>query len=118
MAMLRTRRDAGDRTPFRIVYSVRRPEDQLYVDDLDRLAAATTVSTSTWSTPARPRSARCAGPAASSGASSPRGAGAEIEPACFVCGPTGFVEAVARQLVALGHDPARIKTERFGPAVD
>ncbi len=42
----------------------------------------------------------------------------EIEPACFVCGPTGFVEAVARQLVALGHDPARIKTERFGPAVD
>jgi ferredoxin-NADP reductase len=32
----------------------------------------------------------------------------------FVCGPTGFVELVASTLVALGHPPARIKTERFG----
>src|SRR6266536_3039882 len=36
-------------------------------------------------------------------------------PACFVCGPTGFVEAVADLLVDQGHDPQRIKTERFGP---
>jgi ferredoxin-NADP reductase len=33
----------------------------------------------------------------------------------FVCGPTGFVEHVANLLVQLGHDPHRIKTERFGP---
>lgn len=33
----------------------------------------------------------------------------------FVCGPTALVEAVASTLVALGHDPQRIKTERFGP---
>jgi ferredoxin-NADP reductase len=33
----------------------------------------------------------------------------------FVCGPTGFVEHVADLLVQLGHDPHRIKTERFGP---
>jgi ferredoxin-NADP reductase len=32
----------------------------------------------------------------------------------YVCGPTGFVEAVANDLVALGHDPANIRTERFG----
>ena len=32
----------------------------------------------------------------------------------FVCGPTSFVEAVAGNLVALGHPPATIKTERFG----
>lgn len=38
-----------------------------------------------------------------------------LEPACFVCGPTGFVEATADMLVALGHTPALIKTERFGP---
>ena len=44
MAMLRTRRDAGDRTPFRLVYSVRRPEDMLYVEDLDRLAAGNAVA--------------------------------------------------------------------------
>src|SRR5439155_1453642 len=33
----------------------------------------------------------------------------------FVCGPTGLVEAVATALTELGHDPARIKTQRFGP---
>jgi ferredoxin-NADP reductase len=32
----------------------------------------------------------------------------------FVCGPTSFVEAVATNLVGLGHPPQTIKTERFG----
>ena len=32
----------------------------------------------------------------------------------YVCGPTAFVESVANDLVALGHDPANIRTERFG----
>ena len=32
----------------------------------------------------------------------------------YICGPTGFVEAVANGLVELGHDPAGIRTERFG----
>jgi ferredoxin-NADP reductase len=32
----------------------------------------------------------------------------------FVCGPTSFVEAVASNLVGLGHPPRTIKTERFG----
>jgi ferredoxin-NADP reductase len=35
-------------------------------------------------------------------------------PHVLVCGPTSFVEAVAGDLVALGHDSGRIKTERFG----
>jgi len=34
----------------------------------------------------------------------------------YVCGPTGFVEAVADLLVAKGHDTERIRTERFGPS--
>ena len=38
----------------------------------------------------------------------------ERRPRVFVCGPTGFVEGVARELVALGHDTSRIRTERFG----
>jgi ferredoxin-NADP reductase len=37
-------------------------------------------------------------------------------PLIYICGPTGFVEAVAGQLVEAGNDPARIKTERFGPS--
>jgi len=36
-------------------------------------------------------------------------------PHVFVCGPTAFVELVADLLVALGHDAAAIRTERFGP---
>jgi ferredoxin-NADP reductase len=37
-------------------------------------------------------------------------------PLIYICGPGGFVEAIAGQLVEAGHDPARIKTERFGPS--
>src|SRR5262249_30663272 len=36
-------------------------------------------------------------------------------PHVFVCGPTPLVESVASALVELGHDPALVKTERFGP---
>jgi hypothetical protein len=36
-------------------------------------------------------------------------------PLIYICGPTAFVEATAGQLVDLGHDPSRIRTERFGP---
>jgi ferredoxin-NADP reductase len=36
-------------------------------------------------------------------------------PLVYVCGPTGFVETAAGGLVALGHEAARIRTERFGP---
>jgi ferredoxin-NADP reductase len=36
-------------------------------------------------------------------------------PLIYVCGPTAFVERAADGLVAIGHEPVRIKTERFGP---
>jgi ferredoxin-NADP reductase len=35
-------------------------------------------------------------------------------PLIYVCGPTAFVETTANALVALGHEPSRIRTERFG----
>jgi ferredoxin-NADP reductase len=35
-------------------------------------------------------------------------------PLVYVCGPTAFVETAADALVGLGHDPGRIRTERFG----
>jgi len=38
----------------------------------------------------------------------------EARPLTYICGPTGFVEAVSQGLVELGHDPLRIRTERFG----
>jgi len=36
-------------------------------------------------------------------------------PLVYICGPTAFVEAAADALVSLGHEPGRIRTERFGP---
>lgn len=35
-------------------------------------------------------------------------------PLVYVCGPTSFVEHIAQILVEIGHEPGRIKTERFG----
>lgn len=35
-------------------------------------------------------------------------------PLVYVCGPTSFVETAATTLVALGHEPGRVRTERFG----
>ena len=40
---------------------------------------------------------------------------ASEKPRVFVCGPTPLVESVAATLVDLGHQPAFVKTERFGP---
>ena len=37
------------------------------------------------------------------------------KPRVYVCGPNAFVEAAAGWLVEIGHDPGRIRTERFGP---
>ncbi|QGN35573.1 oxidoreductase [Microlunatus sp. Gsoil 973] len=39
---------------------------------------------------------------------------AEEHPVDYVCGPTGFVEKASDILVALGHEPGRVLTERFG----
>jgi ferredoxin-NADP reductase len=36
-------------------------------------------------------------------------------PRIFICGPTAFVERAAELLVGIGHDPAGIRAERFGP---
>ena len=36
-------------------------------------------------------------------------------PAMFICGPSGFVEAASDLLVNAGYAPGTIKTERFGP---
>ncbi|WP_045875429.1 ferredoxin reductase [Pseudofrankia sp. DC12] len=116
MAMIRARRAAASRVPFRLVYSVRGPDDAYYATELRRRAPAdggldvTYVYTRAVPTgwPAPPRRITSADLGAA-------GWPADLEPLCFVCGPTGFVEAVAGQLVGQGHDPGRIRTERFGP---
>jgi ferredoxin-NADP reductase len=119
MAMLRHRVHAGQETradvPVRLLYSARTLPDVIYREELEQLAASRDVDvvfTLTREAPLawqgyRGRVDRAMLEAVSWPASR--------SPRAFVCGPTPFVESVATLLVELGHDPARVKTERFGP---
>jgi ferredoxin-NADP reductase len=115
MAMIRARAAAGSRTPFRLLYSVRSPSEIIFADELRRRARddkgldVTYLYTRSvpeeW--PGRPHRISVADVNSA-------GWPPDLAPACFVCGPTGFVETAADILVALGHEPRRVKTERFG----
>ncbi|HWO65436.1 MAG TPA: ferredoxin reductase [Umezawaea sp.] len=111
MAMIRAR---ATPVPFRLLYSVRRPEDRYYADELRRPTPGLDV-TYVYTRTAPPNWPR---PPARLGVADLNTAGwpADFAPDCFVCGPTGFVETTADILLALGHDPRKIKTERFGPS--
>ncbi|MCK2214104.1 ferredoxin reductase [Actinomadura sp. ATCC 31491] len=113
MAMIRERRRAASRVPFRLVYSLRAPESRYYAEELRRPEPGLDVTyLYTRATPdgvSRPAGRILLADLAEGGW--PAG----FEPDCYVCGPTGFVEAAADLLLALGHAPERIRTERFGP---
>jgi ferredoxin-NADP reductase len=112
MAMIRARAAAGSRVPFRLVYSVRTPADAYYAEELRRRArddgGLDVAYVHTRGGP--PPIARIGVATLNTHGWPP-----DFEPACFVCGPTGFVETVSDILVSLGHDPHRVRTERFGP---
>lgn len=116
MAMVRHRARAGSSTPARMLLSSRGPEEIIYRDELDRLAAArdgfevlhtlTRRQPDGWTGYAR----RIDG-AMLAEALEPLGAATRA----YACGPTALVETVANGLVRLGLPPDRIRTERFGP---
>ncbi|AVH54742.1 MULTISPECIES: ferredoxin reductase [Streptomyces] len=114
MAMIRMRRAVGSRTPFRLVYSVRSPEYQLFVSELRRDDPGLD-KTYLYTRSSPPQWPRPPGQITASDLSS-AGWPPDFEPTCYVCGSTGFVEKAAGLLVALGHHPGRIRTERFGPS--
>jgi len=114
MAMIRARAGVS-RAPFRLIYSVRTPDDRIYAAELRRRAAddggldVAYVYT-------REAPAGGSRPPGRIGADDlvVHGWPPDFEPACYVCGPTPLVEAVAGLLVGWGHHPERIRTERFG----
>ena len=116
MAMARARADAAADVPFRLLYAVRSPADAIYRDELGKLAESGGVAV-TWAySRAAPdgwpgRVGRLDGPSIETAVWPP-----DRMPSIYVCGPTGFVEDVADALVDLGHEAARIRTERFGGA--
>jgi ferredoxin-NADP reductase len=115
MAMVRERRRSAGTAPFTLVYSARTPEDVYYADELrtpqpDDGLQISLLYTRTSDDPARP-----AGRIAAADVQT-RGWPDDADARAYLCGPTGFVEAVTELLLAKGHDPAMIRTERFGPA--
>lgn len=116
MAMIRQRSMARSDVPTRLLYSSRAFEDIIYQAELARLVAESpgleVVHTLTRSRPADwtgyDRRIDDVMLAEVAWAPSDR-------PLVFVCGPTRLVESVASTLTALGHDPGRVRTERFGP---
>jgi ferredoxin-NADP reductase len=117
MAMIRTREAAGTPVPFRLVYSVRSPGDALYTDELAiRQRRADGVDVAYVYTRTTPPGWPAPPGRIGAGVLAAPGWTPDRCPAVFVCGPTGFVEAAADLLVNAGHDPHKIKTERFGPS--
>ena len=117
MAMIRERAAAGGRAPFRLIYSVRDPGALLYAGELaQREQAGDGLEvTYVYTRAAPPGSVQ---PTGRINATTLASAGwpPDKSPAVFVCGPTGFVEAVADLLVRAGHSAGAIRTERFGPS--
>ena len=115
MAMLRHRAAQGSDVDARLLVSTRTRRDLLYADELAHLDGGAGLGIHATLTRERPDGwtgftgrvdaaiLRAVGPPP---ADAPR---------TFVCGPTPFVEAAAEALVDLGHDPAAIHAERFGP---
>ena len=116
MAMVRYRAATGREVPARLLYSSRTVEDVIFHGELERLAdAGDGLAVTHALTRAQPPG--WAGYARRIDAVMLEEVGWRPgeRPLIYVCGPTRLVEAVAGDLVALGHDPVRVKTERFGP---
>lgn len=117
MAMLRAREP--DSPPFRLVYSVREPDDVIYRDELAALASLPSTSgvqaQLVHTRRAPDGDVRPAGRLREDDLVVPGWEAADA-PTCYVCGPTGFVESAADLLVGLGHAADHIRTERFGPS--
>jgi ferredoxin-NADP reductase len=116
MAMLRERVVAGS-AEFRLVYSVRSPADVYYAHELTRLErecrwlqVALVYTRTAAPETARPPGRICSGDLAPDGWTPDHGT------RVYVCGPTGFVESATAKLIAHGHQPSAIRTERFGPS--
>jgi ferredoxin-NADP reductase len=116
MAMIRYRVAVGSTIPTRLLYSSRSLDDIFYQEELD-IRAANDPSLDIFHTLTRSQpegwpgfNRRIDAAMLEQIAWKPKDA-----PLIYVCGPTRLVESVATTLVELGHDPARVKTERFGP---
>jgi ferredoxin-NADP reductase len=116
MAMIRERDRAGSRAPFRLVYSARSADEALYRYELaERSSNIDRLIVDQIYTRSAPVGYQRAPSRIGQMDLTDLSWAAGSAPRCYVCGPNGFVESVSQLLLALGHAPAMIRTERFGP---
>jgi ferredoxin-NADP reductase len=115
MAILRHRVASGSTAEVRLLASWRTSGDIIYAAELERLGRLDGIEITHTLTRESPASWTGRTGRVDGAMLADVGWGPEAGALNFVCGPTGLVEAVATGLVALGHGPERIKTERFGP---
>jgi len=135
MSMIRTHGTVNSQVPVRLIYSARTPADVIYAAEISERQRVSPLAVTYLYTRVRPSatSARDAPPANGSAAALPATPRThtgrlnaavlaeaafppEWNPLIFACGPSGFVEAASDLLIAAGHPPFTIKTERFGPS--
>jgi ferredoxin-NADP reductase len=116
MAMIRHRVASGSATSMRLLYSAKRLEDVIYRAELEELAArGDGLEVFFTLTREQPPGWEGFGRRVDRELLTEAGWSVQDDPLALVCGPTGFVEAVASALVESGLPPGRVKTERFGP---
>lgn len=119
MAMLRHHARAPAvvraRVPVRLLYSARSWDDVIYRKELEQLAEFPDVRITFTLTRDAPADWRGFQRRIDRAMLEEVGWPVSEMPRAFVCGPTPLVESVSTLLVDLGHDPSRVRTERFGP---
>ena len=117
MSMVRTHGLSGATRQMRLLYSVRDPDSVFYREELDSRALSQEGLTVDYVfTRVSPPDSPIPPGRIDKTRIADQTIAADLAPTCYVCGPTGFVEVVADLLVADGHPPAGIRTERFGPS--
>lgn len=113
-SMLRHHRAIHSAVPVRLLYSARSLPTLIYREELMRIAAYDEIDLNVTLTREQPEGwhgyRRRIDPELIDEVGWPP----SERPLVYVCGPTAFVETAATALVALGHEPGRIRTERFG----
>jgi ferredoxin-NADP reductase len=113
-SMWRHRRAVRSTVPMRLLCSARSLPLLLYRNELTQIAADDGIDISVTLTREQPEDWRGYRGRIDQDLLAKVSWPPEEHPLVYVCGPTAFVEGAADALVALGHEPSRIRTERFG----